>query len=235
MRREGQNGTLQRVRRSPSPRGRAPRGRGERARRPDKAAILDCAFELLSEGGEEGFSVRKVAGRIGVDPMTVLHHFGAKDALLRAIADRALASVRLPKPSDDWRLDLKRIASAYRDLARRYPKIFHLHFRYHATGPADHASSEVVYRALLATGLAPKEAAGLGLAFYSFVLGFSLAEAEGLMLPLNEAEEGELLALDAEACPATRALIPAFKTLKPDHAFNSAVSAFIDGVAARCK
>ncbi len=179
--------------------------------RPDKTAILDCAFALLSDVGEEGFSVRKVAARVGVDPMTVLHYFGSKDALLRAIADRALTSVRLPKPSDDWRADLKRIAVAYRDLAHRYPKIFHLHFRYHATGPADHASSEVVYRALLATGLSAKEAAGLGLAFYSFVLGFSLAEAEGLMLPLNGVEEDELLALDPVECRATRTLIPAFK------------------------
>ena len=202
--------------------------------RPDKDAILDCAFALLASEGEAGFSVRKVAAKIGVDPMTVLHYFGSKDALLRAIADRALQSVRLPKPSGDWRGDLKRIAAAYRDLAHRYPKIFHLHFRYHATGPVDHASSEVVYRALLATGLSAKEAAGLGLAFYSFVLGFSLAEAEGLMLPLNGAEEAELLALDPVACRATRALVPAFKTLKPDYAFNAAVGAFIEGVALRC-
>src|SRR5262249_5271179 len=108
---------------------------------------------MLSREGEVGFSVRKLGVSIGVDPMTVLHHFGSKEELLRRIADRALASVELPLPSDNWRADLRNVAVAYRNLAHRHPRIFHLHFRFHATGPADHISSEVVYRALRSAGL----------------------------------------------------------------------------------
>lgn len=195
--------------------------------------ILDAAFELLSADGEAGFSVRKLGARIGVDPMTVLHHFGSKDELLRRIADRALATVELPVPSENWRADLRQVAAAYRDLAHRHPRIFHLHFRYHATGPADHASSEVVYRALRRAGLSNADAAGLGLAFYAFILGYALAEAEGLLRPIGEDDEAELRALDPLACPATLALIPAFKALDRDQAFDASVGAFIDGVAAR--
>lgn len=195
--------------------------------------ILDAAFDLLSGEGEAGFSVRKVGARIGVDPMTVLHHFGSKDELLRRIADRALATVELPVPSENWRADLRQVAAAYRDLAHRHPRIFHLHFRYHATGPADHASSEVVYRALRRAGLSNADAAGLGLAFYAFILGYALAEAEGLLRPIGEDDEAELRALDPLACPATLALIPAFKALDRDQAFDASVGAFIDGVAAR--
>jgi AcrR family transcriptional regulator len=195
--------------------------------------ILDAAFELLSAEGEAGFSVRKLGARIGVDPMTVLHHFGSKDELLRRIADRALATVELPVPGENWRADLRQVAAAYRDLAHRHPRIFHLHFRYHATGPADHASSEVVYRALRRAGLANADAAGLGLAFYAFILGYALAEAEGLLRPIGEDDETELKALDPLACPATLALIPAFKALDRDQAFDASVGAFIDGVAAR--
>ena len=195
--------------------------------------ILDAAFDLLSGEGEAGFSVRKVGARIGVDPMTVLHHFGSKDELLRRIADRALATVELPLPSDDWRADLRHVAAAYRDLAHRHPRIFHLHFRYHATGPADHTSSEVVYRALRRAGLSNADAAGLGLAFYAFILGYALAEAEGLLRAIGEDDETELKSLDPLACPATLALIPAFKALDRDQAFDVSVGAFIDGVAAR--
>jgi hypothetical protein len=125
------------------------------------------------------------------------------------------------------------VAAAYRDLAHRHPRIFHLHFRYHATGPADHASSEVVYRALRRAGLSNADAAGLGLAFYAFILGYALAEAEGLLRPIGEDDETELRALDPLACPATLALIPAFKALDRDQAFDASVGAFIDGVAAR--
>jgi AcrR family transcriptional regulator len=188
---------------------------------------------MLSREGEAGFSVRKLGARIGVDPMTVLHHFRSREELLRQIADRALTTVELPLPTTDWRADLRSVAAAYRDLAHRHPRLFHLHFRFHATGPADHASSEVVYRALRRTGLSDAEAAGLGLAFYAFILGYALAEAEGLLRPINEQDEAELRALDPLACPATQALIPAFKALDPDRAFSASIDAFIDGVACR--
>jgi AcrR family transcriptional regulator len=208
-----------------------PRGR----RGLDKDAMLDAAFAMLARDGEAGFSVRKLGSLIGVDPMTVLHHFGSKDELLRRIADRALTTVELPLPTADWRLDLRNVATAYRDLAHRHPRLFHLHFRFHATGPADHASSEVVYRALRNAGLADAEAAGLGLAFYAFILGYALAEAEGLLRPISDEDEAELRALDPLACPATLALIPAFKALDRDAAFDASVDAFVDGVSCRCK
>ncbi len=205
------------------PHPRAPRGL-------DRAAILDDAFALLAQEGEAGFSIRKLAAAIGVDPMTVLHHFGSKEELLRQIADRALGSIKVPQATGSWQGDLRAVAGAYRTLAHRYPRLFHLHFRFHATGPADHASSELVYRAMLEAGLPRVEAAGLGLAFYAFVLGFAQAEIGGLLRPLDGAEEAEIAALDASAFPATRALLPAFRTLKSDAAFRSAMTAFIEGV-----
>ena len=208
-----------------------PRGR----RGLDKNAILDAAFDMLSRDGEVGFSVRKLGSRIGVDPMTVLHHFGSKDELLRRIADRALATVELPHPSGDWSADLRNVAAGYRDLAHRHPRLFHLHFRFHASWRAAQASSEVVYRALRSAGLPDDEAAALGLGFYAFILGYALAQAEGLLRPITDEDEAELKALDPLACPATLALIPAFKALDRDAAFDASVDAFIDGVSCRCK
>src|SRR4029079_8360073 len=82
-------------------------------------AILDAAFDMMSRVGEVDFSVRKLGSNIGVDPMTVLHHFGSKDELLRRIADRALATVELPLPSADWRAHLRNGAVAFPGLAPR--------------------------------------------------------------------------------------------------------------------
>jgi AcrR family transcriptional regulator len=200
-------------------------------RRFDKQAILEAAFELFAEEGESGFSIRKLAASVGIDPMTVLHHFRSKDELLRALADHAVRGVEIPLATASWQNDLKAVANTFRSLAHRYPRIFHLHFRYHATGPADHVASEIVYCAMRRAGLPDDRAAGLGLAFYAFVLGFALAEAEGLLRPINDADEAELDALDAEAYKATRALIPALKALDPDLAFSASMDAFIAGVA----
>ncbi|MBS0235646.1 MAG: TetR/AcrR family transcriptional regulator C-terminal domain-containing protein [Proteobacteria bacterium] len=207
-----------------------------RARRGvDRSEILDAAFNMFAEVGEGSFSIRKLAGAVGVDPMTILHHFGSKDELLRAIAEHGLRSVELPSATSDWRQDLKAVADAYRMLAHRHPRVFPLHFRYNATGPADHISSEIVYCALGRAGLPDTEAAGLGLAFYSFVLGFALAEAEGLLRPIGRAEEAELNGLDPEAYKATRNLIPALKTLDPDAAFDDSIDVFIAGIGELAK
>jgi AcrR family transcriptional regulator len=203
-----------------------PRGR----RGLDKGEILAAAVELLAAEGEEGFSVRKLGAQVGVDPMTVLHHFRSKDDLLRAIADCTLAAQPFPLPSECWQEDLRAVATAYRTLAHKYPKIFHLHFRFHSTGPADHVSSEIVYRAMRKTGLPDSITAGLGLSFYAFVLGLGLAETGGLLMPLRPEEEAELKALDPLACPATQAFIPAFKSLDPTLAYNASVEAFIMGI-----
>jgi hypothetical protein len=93
----------------------------------------------------------------------------------------------------------------------------------------------VVYRALRSAGLPDDEAAALGLGFYAFILGYALAQAEGLLRPITDEDEAELKALDPLACPATLALIPAFKALDRDAAFDASVDAFIDGVSCRCK
>ncbi len=208
------------------PKPRAPRGI-------DKADILSSAFELMATEGENGFSVRKLGAKIGIDPMTVLHHFSSRDALLRHIADRSLATIEIGPPTDDWKSDLKKVARAYRGLAHRYPKMFHLHFRFHSTGPADHATSEVVFRAMLNAGLPDRDAAGLALSFYTYLIGFGLAETEGLMQPLGPDEEQELRALDPIACAATQRLIPTFKTLDSGAAFDNTIEAFITGIEAR--
>jgi AcrR family transcriptional regulator len=203
-----------------------------RARRGvEKSEILEAAFDLFATVGEAAFSIRKVAAIVGVDPMTVLHHFGSKDELLRAIADHGLRSVKMPAATQNWRNDLKAVGGAYRSLAHHHPRVFPLHFRYNATGPADHISSEIVYCALRRAGLTDTASAGLGLAFYAFILGFALAEAEGLLKAISPSEEAELSALDPKTYRATQDLIPALKALDPNLAFDDSMAVFIAGVA----
>ncbi len=49
--------------------------------------ILDAAFEVFASAGFRGGSLKDIGARIGIDPSTILHHFGSKEALLRAVLD----------------------------------------------------------------------------------------------------------------------------------------------------
>lgn len=199
----------------------------------DRQAIVEVAFAMIAEAGEAEFSLRKLAGRVGVDPMTILYHVRSKEELLRSVADRALTTVTLPAAATDWRDDLRRVARAYLDLARCYPRVFPLFFRFYATGPADYRLGEVVYAALVRAGLADVEAARLGLAFYTFVLGFALSAITGLVGQATDEEVAELDALPAETFPVTRRLIPHFVAFDTDLAFAEAIDVVLEGIARR--
>ena len=63
-----------------------------RKRRPaaeTKAAILAVAGRMLQEGGPASIRLDEVAAELGMSRQAVLHHFGSRDGLLRAVVERA--------------------------------------------------------------------------------------------------------------------------------------------------
>ena len=51
--------------------------------------LCDAALEIFAEKGVEGFTMREVAARLGVSPMTPYRYFQDKDAILAAVRARA--------------------------------------------------------------------------------------------------------------------------------------------------
>ena len=56
--------------------------------------ILDAALELCVKGGYRGTSLAALAESVGVTQPTVLHHFGNKEGLMRALVERTLHDLR---------------------------------------------------------------------------------------------------------------------------------------------
>ncbi|QKJ18366.1 TetR/AcrR family transcriptional regulator [Microbacterium hominis] len=52
-----------------------------------RQAILDAAMDVFAARGYAGGSLREIAGRIGIDQSSILHHFPTKQALLRAVME----------------------------------------------------------------------------------------------------------------------------------------------------
>ncbi|MFS8056104.1 helix-turn-helix domain containing protein [Rhizobium sp. BR 317] len=65
-----------------------------------KDAILADALALLSSEGVEGLTMRALAARVGITPMTIYHRFGDRDGLIRELAELVYAGVTVPTTGD---------------------------------------------------------------------------------------------------------------------------------------
>ncbi|WP_219894294.1 TetR/AcrR family transcriptional regulator [Aquisediminimonas profunda] len=65
----------------------------DRRRELARKTILDAAHGILSRDRVEDFSVRQLAAEAGVSPVTVFNHFGTKQGILRALAERDLSEI----------------------------------------------------------------------------------------------------------------------------------------------
>lgn len=59
-----------------------------------KRAILDAAEARFAAHGPAALRLQDVAADVGVSHPAILHHFGSREDLIRAVIDRALAGVR---------------------------------------------------------------------------------------------------------------------------------------------
>jgi TetR/AcrR family transcriptional regulator, repressor for neighboring sulfatase len=108
---------------------RATRLRGKRQRRtPEEARrlILDAAQTLIARTGPEGLRLQDIAAAAGISHPLILHHFGSREGLVRALTRQAAAELRdklvAAIASGDYSLEqqLDRVFDAFRDgLAQR--------------------------------------------------------------------------------------------------------------------
>jgi len=101
------------------PRGRPPHGHG--VTRDD---ILTAALTLLDEGGGQGLTMRALATRLGVTPMSLYHHVEDRAGLLRALSDRVYAEVLEDAGGLlDRRSEVQAILIRYHDAVGRHPQL----------------------------------------------------------------------------------------------------------------
>lgn len=74
-----------------------PRGRPPRADAPvSRDDMLRGALDLLDHEGVGNFTMRALAERLDINPMTLHHHFGGRDGLISAMSECAYAKVSAP-------------------------------------------------------------------------------------------------------------------------------------------
>lgn len=101
-----------------------PRGRPTQGTGVTRDHILTAALTLLDEGGGQGLTMRALATRLGVTPMSLYHHVEDRAGLLRALSDRVYAEVLEGAVGRaDPRADIQAILIRYHDAVRRHPQL----------------------------------------------------------------------------------------------------------------
>src|SRR5262245_33472286 len=112
---------------------------------PTREALIDAAEQLLDAGGARAVTLRAVGARAGVSHNAPYKHFDSREALLAAVAARALAERAAPGADETVRARLHR----YVDWARRHPARFKLVFGPWSIGSADLAEAATAALAAL--------------------------------------------------------------------------------------
>ena len=85
--------------------------------------IVDAAVELTRESHLFSWSIRDLAGRLGVAPSVIYHHVGGKDLVCRRVVERALAHIELPPAELSWQEWFRQLLYRIGPLAVSYPGV----------------------------------------------------------------------------------------------------------------
>src|SRR5919198_1402688 len=150
---------------------KGPRQRG----RPTAAEAL----ALIDRDGVDSLTMRNLGTALGVDPTAVYRHFGGKDDLLLAMADRLFGEMADGiQPHDDWRDVLRDNARKARRVYLSHPELGRMLSLSPEVLENHQRIAEALLGALRASGLSDEEAAFAYHANVNYVAGVSSMDAE---------------------------------------------------------
>jgi len=83
--------------------------------------VIQAALSLADAEGIDALTMRRLAGELGVEAMSLYHYVRSKDELLAGILDLALAEIDLPTVAGDWKAALREGAISTHDALVRHP------------------------------------------------------------------------------------------------------------------
>lgn len=89
----------------------------------DRERIEAAALELIERDGLDELSMRKLGAALGVEAMSLYHHYPSKAHLLDALLDRLIASITVAADRElPFRERARQACLSYREVALRHPK-----------------------------------------------------------------------------------------------------------------
>ncbi|SDI37665.1 regulatory protein, tetR family [Actinokineospora alba] len=151
-----------------------------------KELVLRTAVALADETGTGVPSMRKLADRLGVEAMSLYHHFRKKDLILDGMVDLVFAEIDLPTADVDWRPAMRARASSMRDALIRHPWAIGLMDSRTSPGYATLRHHDAVIGCLRSGGFSITGAVHAFSVLDSYIYGFTLQQ---LSLPAKSSAE----------------------------------------------
>ncbi|WP_406272188.1 TetR/AcrR family transcriptional regulator [Nocardia sp. NBC_00881] len=144
----------------------------------DLDRIVTAAVALLDEESVAGLTMRKLAERLGVPPMTLYGYIATKDDLLEYALDAVFAeTLEDAEPRAIWRAELAAIGRRTFEALLRHHWAAALVGDNPPMGPAAVAQFGAILRVLTAAGFTGERLESATTGFYYYVLGAALAES----------------------------------------------------------
>jgi AcrR family transcriptional regulator len=205
---------------------------GPKPARLSRERILEVAIDAVQQDGVEALSMRRLAQRLDVWPMSIYTYFKDKDELLDALAESAARSVSLPSRRASWRNQMREL----------------LHEARRVLGPDPSGLSSRLPRAILSPGLlritdaglaileragfSPREAASAWRALLSYTFGFAMLTVGGGPAEASRRTRAAVAALPEGDYPALHAAASELTAaLAEEDEFDRGLERLFDGFA----
>jgi AcrR family transcriptional regulator len=180
-------------------------------------------MQIADKGGVEALTMRKLADTLGVEAMSLYHHFASKDESLDGMIDVVFGEIDLPAGRTGWRNAMRRRAISAREVLLRHPWAISLLESRSNPGFATLRHHDAVIGSLRKGGFSVAMAAHAFSVLDSYIYGFTMQE---LNLPFQNTVEledmaGRIMGQHAAAeLPHLTEMIVEY-TLKPGYAYGN--------------
>jgi AcrR family transcriptional regulator len=194
-------------------------------------AIVGSAVAIADREGLRAVSIRRVAGELGIRPMSIYTHVASKDDLIDLMLDAVIADVLVPEPlPDDWREAMRQIAHRSHDTFVAHPWTLEAVGQRPRFGPNTLRHVEQSIAAASRTGLPPDKAAIILGVVDEYTLGHAMRV---LLIPdegaMREQIERVLRAADPAAFPHLAQATAGSILGQPQGAFEAGLEALLEG------
>ena len=194
------------------------------------ARLVAAALALAAREGLPGLTARKLGKTLGVEAMSIYHHFPSKRHLQDALVDHAIGTIVFPPPGPPL-ARLRALCVAYRAMAHRYAALYPLIGLHRLNTPAGVRFLERVLAIVHDVVPDAEQAARRFRAIGYYLMGAAFDETAGYArgpsaaLPVDDA----FVALH---CPRLAAAAPYFTREEWDATFDAGLEAMLAGLAA---